>query len=279
MKYKYIYAYLLFAALCVGKVFAQHEGKLFIIGGGERSEALIEDLVQTADLQSQDYIVILPMATSVPEESIAYISEQLLAFTNSKIVSFNFTKEDANTRKEWIDSVSRARLIYMTGGDKNKFMEVVRDTKLYGAMHQAYRSGATISGTSAGAAIMSEVMITGGHKGNSKTDGFKEVKADFVELASGMGFLKNVIVDQHFIMRSRYNRLLSVLYDHQDKMVVGVDEGTAFVVQGKKARVTGLSQVVVMDNPKKSKVDSTGKISFQKANLSLYTHGQQFKLK
>ena len=73
------------------QLYAQR-GNLFIIGGGSRSEALIQDLVQTSDLRADDYIVILPMATSVPEESIAYISEQLRQFTDKKIVSFNFDK-------------------------------------------------------------------------------------------------------------------------------------------------------------------------------------------
>jgi cyanophycinase len=255
------------------------KGKLFIIGGGERSSALIADLVKTSELRSTDYIVILPMATSVPEESIAYISGQISEFSNNKIVSFNFTKEQANNNTNWIDSVKNARLIYVTGGDQNKFMEIVRDSKLYEAMHQAYRDGATISGTSAGAAIMSEVMITGSQKQDSKSDSFREIKADYVEVSSGMGFLKNVIIDQHFIMRSRYNRLLSVLYDHSDKTVVGIDEGTALVVSKNKARVSGDSQVFVVNNPKNKKITSNGNVSFQQANLSLYVHGQEFKLK
>lgn len=255
------------------------KGKLFIIGGGERSSALIADLVKTSELRSTDYIVILPMATSVPEESIAYISEQISEFSNNKIVSFNFSKEQANNNTNWIDSVKNARLIYVTGGDQNKFMEIVRDSKLYEAMHEAYRDGATISGTSAGAAIMSKVMITGSQKQDSKSDSFREIKADYVEVSSGMGFLKNVIIDQHFIIRSRYNRLLSVLYDHSDKTVVGVDEGTALVVSKNKARISGDSQVLVVNNPRNKKITTNGKVSFQQANLSLYVHGQEFKLK
>ena len=255
------------------------KGKLFIIGGGERSSALIADLVKTSELRSTDYIVILPMATSVPEESIAYISEQISEFSNNKIVSFNFSKEQANNNTNWIDSVKNARLIYVTGGDQNKFMEIVRDSKLYEAMHEAYRDGATISGTSAGAAIMSKVMITGSQKQDSKSDSFREIKADYVEVSSGMGFLKNVIIDQHFIIRSRYNRLLSVLYDHSDKTVVGIDEGAALVVSKNKARISGDSQVLVVNNPKNKKNMPNGKVSFQQANLSIYVHGQEFKLK
>lgn len=272
-------ASLLIMLCLLGAIGNAQTGKLFIIGGGDRSSALIQDLVKTAQLRAADYIVILPMATSVPEESIANISEQILEFSDHKIVSFNFNKEQANNNVRWIDSVKNARLIYITGGDQNKFMNVVRDTKLYDAMHQAYRNGATFSGTSAGAAVMSEVMITGSQKQESKDDTFREVKADYVGVSSGMGFLKNVIIDQHFIKRSRYNRLLSVLYDYSDKMVIGIDEGTALVVSGNKARVSGESQIFVVNNPKNKKITAKGKVSFQHVNLSLYVHGQEFKLK
>ena len=272
---------LLVIALCLStsNIFGQNKGKLFIIGGGDRSQELLSDLVSTADLRPNDYIVVLPMATSIPEESVAYISEQISAFAKQKIVSFNFDKEQANQKIAWIDSVKNARLIFITGGDQNKFMDVVRGSKLYHALHEAYGNGATISGTSAGAAVMSQIMITGGQKGNMKSESFREIKTDYVEVASGMGFMKNIIIDQHFIIRSRYNRLISLFADYSDKMVIGIDEGTALVVSGNKARVSGDSQIIVLEKPKNKKVFSNGKVSFQDIRLSIYAHGQEFKLR
>lgn len=256
----------------------QAKGRLFIIGGGDRSSALIHELVETAALRPADYIVILPMATSVPEESVAYISAQLSEHSENPISSFNFTHAQADSHQSWIDSVRNARLVYITGGDQNKFMDVVRGTKLYDALHEAYRNGATISGTSAGAAVMSEIMITGAQR-DSENPMFREIKSNDVITAPGMGFLTHTVIDQHFIMRSRYNRLLGVLADHPAKMVVGIDEGTAIIVSGKKAKVVGDSQVVVVSGPKKLLRGAGGKVAFSDAKLSLFTHGQSFKLK
>ncbi|GAA4778119.1 hypothetical protein GCM10023231_00730 [Olivibacter ginsenosidimutans] len=281
MKKEHLKKYaLIWAFVCVGLyAFGQHKGSLFIIGGGDRSAALMEDLVQTADLRPSDYIVILPMATSIPEESIAYISGQLSEHCKNPITSFNFTKAQANDKQTWIDSVKNARLIYITGGDQNKFMEVVRGTKLYDAMHEAYRNGATVSGTSAGAAVMSQIMITGAQKGKRETDRFSEIETNNVVTSEGMGFLTRAIIDQHFIIRGRYNRLLSAQADHPDKMVIGIDEATAIVVKGKQVRVTGDSQVVVVSGPKKVQISDKNKVTFKNAKLSLYTNGQHFKLK
>lgn len=275
--YKTCFFLLAFTGIAIGSS-GQQKGSLFIIGGGERSDAMVKEMVETAKLQTADYIVILPMATSIPEESISYVSGQLKKACQNQIASFNFSKAQADGNQGWIDSVKNAKLIYITGGDQNKFMAVVSGTKLYDAMHEAFRKGATISGTSAGAAVMSQIMITGEDRGKKSSESFKEVKINSTVTAQGMGFVTDAIIDQHFIIRSRYNRLLSVLGDHPDKTVIGIDESTAIIVTGKKIKVTGESQVVVITKPKKLKLFGKEKITFEKAQLSLYSPGQSFTL-
>lgn len=255
---------------------ANPKGKLFIIGGGVRSTELMQSLVNTAELRASDYIIVLPMATSEPEESFALLSKQIAPYSKAKISSFNFTKEQADSHNSWIDSVRNARLIYVTGGDQNKFMDVVRGTKLYDVLHEAFQAGATIAGTSAGAAIMSEVMITGDQKDN--TSAIQTISKDNIITSTGMGFLKNAIIDQHFIYRSRYNRLISVMLDYPSHLLLGIDEGTAIVVKGKDVSVVGDSQVVAMSKPTNIKINKNNKVSFSDAKISLYTAGEYFKL-
>ena len=259
--------------------YGQKKGNLFIIGGGTRTPELMNELVRTADPAAGDYIVILTMATSVPEESYESIRSQLAGLCTNKITNFNFTKAEANEKVSWIDSVRNAKLIYVVGGDQNKFMEVVNGSALYSSLHEAYKNGATISGTSAGAAIMSQIMITGEEKDKENKNTFKEIRSNNVVTSEGMGFINKAIIDQHFIKRSRYNRLISVLADHPGKMVIGIDESTAIVVTGKKVRVVGESQVVVISNPKKLKITIKGRVSFKNARLSLFEAGDRFKLK
>ncbi|WP_300603263.1 cyanophycinase [Niabella sp.] len=259
--------------------YSQNKGSLFIIGGGDRSPQLMQELVKTAGFRANDYIVILPMATGIPEESAAFISGQLAEICKNPITSFNFSGEQANSHQSWIDSVRNARLIYIVGGDQNKFMDVVKGSRLFTAMHQAFANGATISGTSAGAAVMSEIMITGEERDKSDKDSFREIKRNNAVTTQGMGFITSAIVDQHFIKRSRYNRLLSVLSDHPDKTVIGIDESTAIIVKGKKVRVVGESQVLVIANPRKLNVFNNDKATFKNASLSLFSAGEGFELK
>lgn len=259
--------------------YSQKKGNLFIIGGGERSAELMGELIKTANLEMSDYIVVLPMASGVPEESAESISSELSGLCKNHVTSFNFNKAQANDRPSWIDSVRNARLIYITGGDQNRFMDVVRGTLLYDALHESFNKGATIAGTSAGAAIMSQIMITGEERDKKGNGDFREIKSDNAITSQGMGFITTAIIDQHFIRRSRYNRLLSVLTDHPDKIVIGIDEGTAIVVKGKKVSVIGESQVVVISQAKKMKKSDKNKVGFNNARLSLLTSGDDFNLK
>lgn len=265
--------------LAVSFGYGQDRGSLFIIGGGERSGELMKDLIRTADLSPKDYIVVLLMSTTLPDQSYNAIRKQLSELCRNAITGFNFTREQADNDIQKLDSVRRARLIYVVGGNQNRFMDVVYGTRLYTAMHRAFGDGATIAGTSAGAAIMSEIMITGEEKDKDDKNAFREIRKDNVVTAAGMGFVRDAIIDQHFIRRSRYNRLLSALADHPSTTVIGIDEATAIIVKGKHVRVAGESQVVVVSNPGRLETFNGEKVAFVNAQLSLYKPGDQFELK
>ncbi|RZL28333.1 MAG: cyanophycinase, partial [Pedobacter sp.] len=199
------------------------KGNLFIIGGGDRSDDLIKQLVKTADFKTNDYIIVLPMASEVPDTGFKYISAQLKKQTNAAIKNFNFAKHDV-TDKKWIDSLTGAKLIYILGGDQNRFMKVVLGTPVYAAIHKAYQNGSTVAGTSAGAAVMSKHMITGKQLLDTVyKETFNKLWDKNVEFAEGLGLLQNTIIDQHFLKRNRYNRLVSSLAAHPEMVCVGID--------------------------------------------------------
>jgi len=180
-----------------------------------------------------------------------------------------------------LDSLKHAKLIYIAGGDQSRFMNVVLHTPVYDAIHTAYANGATVAGTSAGAAVMSRYMITGkeliGDTAYNAT--FKKLRDKNLELQEGLGLVDSAIVDQHFIVRSRYNRLLSALAKFPDYPCIGIDESTAIIVHGNTATVTGESQVIVFRNPKGLKITDKGLIKFSDIQLSIYTAGDEFSIK
>ncbi|PUV22089.1 cyanophycinase [Sphingobacterium athyrii] len=255
------------------------KGTLFIIGGGHKDEHLMGALVQVAQLSSKDYIMILPMASTLPEESVEDMVKQLKEVTKNKVTGINFSKSDAEN-KRLVDSVRRAKLIYITGGDQNRFMSIVEHTALFDAIHAAYQQGACIAGTSAGAAIMSETMITGNQlKDSTYRPTFNRLEHKNLETAKGLGLIKSAIIDQHFVKRSRYNRLFTALAEFPDKTCIGIDEGTAIIVRQNTIKVVGESQVIVAKNPRGLKKKSNGLITWDNLTLSAYDEGKMFKLK
>ena len=254
------------------------KGSLFIIGGGNRSEALIRQLVATANLGTKEYIVVLPMASEIPDTGFKYISRQLRVQTSLPIRNFDFNKHDASDVK-WVDSVAQAKLIYILGGDQNRFMKAVLNTPVYAAIHKAYQNGATIAGTSAGAAVMSKYMITGVQlKDSIYKETFDKLWDKNIEFSEGLGLLQRTIIDQHFLKRNRYNRIISALAAKPGYMGVGIDESTAIIVKGSKATVAGDSQVLRFITPENSATTATGLLKYKNISLSIYTAGDVFEI-
>ena len=255
------------------------KGNLFIIGGGDRSASLISTLIATAKLGAKDYVVVLPMSSAEPEASFKSIATQLAKATDKKIGNLNFDAAKVQD-KQWLDSVKGARLIFITGGDLNRFMKVVLNTPLYAAIHKAYENGATVAGTSAGAAVMSKYMITGKQlQDTAYKETFDRLRDGNIEFEQGMGLVTSVIIDQHFLKRSRYNRLISALAAHPTFDCIGIDEGTALIIHDKQVTVAGVSQVVRLTDPKNLKVTPDHLLKMDGLQFRLYTAGDQFNLK
>ena len=255
------------------------KGNLFIIGGGNRSDELMKQMLNTAELKPSDYIVVLPMASEVPDVGFGTLSAQLQKLDPRVIKNFNFAKRDVNDKK-WTDSLAKAKLIYILGGDQSRFMSVVLNTPVYAAIHKAYHNGSTIAGTSAGAAVMSKYMITGKQLLDTVyKETFNKLWDKNIEFSSGMGLLENTIIDQHFLKRNRYNRLISALAAHPDLVCVGIDESTAIIVHGNKATVAGESQVIRLANPKELKKTDKGLLKFKQAEFGIFTAGDVIDIK
>ena len=249
-----------------------------MIGGGDRPPSLMKSLLETAALKENDYVVVLPMSSEEPDTAYYYFKADLEIQCRNAIVNFNFTKERISDNR-WLDSLEKAKLIFITGGDQERFMNVVLNTPVYSVIQTAYRNGATIAGTSAGAAVMSKYMITG----RELTDTvyhptFRKIEDKNIELKQGLGLIENAIIDQHFIARSRYNRLLSALAAYPKIACIGIDEATAIIVQRNKIKVSGKSQVIVLKNPEQLIVTRNGLIKFSDIRFSVYTDGDEFSL-
>ena len=148
-------------------------------------------------------------------------------------------REDAYDSQA-IEAIEQATGVFFTGGNQSRITECLRDTALDAMLHQRYVQGLVIAGTSAGAAMMPEMMIV---EGEAATNPRMEV----AKMARGMGFLPGVVIDQHFAQRGRLGRLVSAVVQQPVVLGFGIDENTAIAVNGNEVEVIGEGAITVID--------------------------------
>jgi len=181
-------------------------GQLIIIGGAEDKEGdckILREFVRFAG-GNKAKIAVLTAATSDPRkagEDYARVFERLGVEDVHVLNTINREEADAPETLKIIEETTGA---FFTGGDQALIIERIKGTQLDTLLHQRNREGMVIGGTSAGAAIMPDMMIV---EGDSET----HPRLNVVEMGPGMGFLQSVVIDQHFAQRGRLGRLISAL--------------------------------------------------------------------
>ncbi len=243
------------------------EGSLVVVGGGDAGPEIIAGALELAG-GKKAIVAVLPQSSAEPDAGDASVQmwREAGAQEAAKISFANRAQAAASLR--------RATLIWMPGGDQNRFMKAIDGTGLADVIRERYLAGATVGGTSAGAAIMSDAMITG------EAD-LRSITAGKTALAKGLGLWPEVIVDQHFVKRQRNNRLLSAVLDRRTLVGVGIDEATAVVVHHGAFEVLGKSSVVVID-PRGARIDGASEgqpASGAGLKLSVLRSGETYSLK
>lgn len=227
---------------------ARPKGYLFIVGGGDRDEPLMRRYVELAKRGGPAKIVVFTMASGVPLETGPGLVAELKGYGVEDAAYFHLTREEAldPAKVKILDGVTG---VWFSGGDQAKQTAVLLGTPLHRKMLELYAEGCLLGGTSAGAAVMSEFMITGNEKRANNEEGTWEVIwADNIHHSEGFGFVKNAVIDQHFVTRRRHNRLISVVLENPTLVGVGIEESTAVLVRPDgKYEVLGEGQVIVYD--------------------------------
>lgn len=262
--------------------FAQSsKGHLVIIGGGKRHDYIMQKIVELAGGKDARMIVI-PNASSEPLETAQRQSKELNERGVASSDYLIFTKEtaDADSNLKKLEGVTG---IFFSGGDQSNLTRDMLGTKLLEKIYEIYNNGGVISGTSAGAAVMSEVMITGNELINDdSSNAFISILKDNIEVVQGFGFIKSAIVDQHFIKRKRHNRLISLVIENPQLPGIAIDEATSIVVYPDDTfEVLGESQVMILDagDAKNIRTDKNGNLRADNIKMHLLINGDKFNLK
>ena len=232
------------------------KGKLLIIGGAEdkvgehpdikeqiKEYTRYEILSELVPDSKNKKVEMVTTGSEVPDE-IKKTYKKVFYEMGYKNIGFIHIKERLETKKkEYLLRAEKAGTLFFTGGDQFRLSTILGGTHFVDIIKERYIHDKEfiIAGTSAGAMVMSSVMITGG--GLTEALIYRNLLT-----SSGLGLLNSCIIDTHFIKRGRFGRLAHAIIMNPEKLGIGLGEDTALIIQnGEEAECRGSGMVVIID--------------------------------
>lgn len=221
-------------------------------------------------------IAILNTASARPEAGEEYVDALRRLGWSGPLTILDIHQRAEAHDPENLRIVHQACGFFFCGGNQVRLSAILGGTPIENALLSAYRRGAVVAGTSAGAAILSANMLAYGEDGPTPRQGM----AQFVP---GLGFTDRVIFDQHFRQRDRLGRLIYAVTTNPRLLGVGVDENTAAVIEGDRLSVIGQNAVTLVNgsglqvNPV-AEVKASQPIAAGPLQVYVLTHGFSYSL-
>ena len=217
-------------------------GSLVIVGGGLLPDTIRERFLELAG-GKKGRLVVIPTASKWVDQtrisrSFNYWKAQGLA---SVALLHTLDRKEADD-PSFVKPLTEATAAWLGGGDQSRLARAYHGTAVEKELQRLLARGGVIGGTSAGASVMSAIMIAGGNPQ--------------ARVGQGLGLLPNVVIDQHFQNRKRQKRLLGVLADHPGCLGLGIDEKTAVILRGHTLTVLGKANVSVCLPPAEGNADN-----------------------
>ena len=219
-------------------------GHLLVIGGAEdkyNERRILKKFLELAGGAKAE-VLIVPVASDFPEFAADVYTQAFrnLGVAHPRVLRATSRQDVVNADLDkLVDSVTG---VFMTGGDQMRLVSLLGGTKLAEQLRKMVRdTNVVMAGTSAGAAAMSTSMIV---RGEPNSHPHKNA----VKLSPGLGFLKNIIIDQHFSERGRISRLITAVSYNPYNLGIGIDENTAIILDGKGVlEVFGEGSATIID--------------------------------
>lgn len=207
-------------------------GGLLIVGGGGTPPAALRRALERCPAGRR--VLVLPQASALADRGQDAAAMWREAGAGAVRVLDPLAPEAGRA------ALGEADLIWLPGGDQTRLLEALQAADLLEPLRARRAAGAVVGGTSAGAAAIGSLMLTG----RAETE---RLLAGGTELRPGLGLWPEAIVDQHFLARQRQARLLAAVLEHPTRLGVGIDERTALWVEGDRCEALGEGAVLIYD--------------------------------
>lgn len=217
---------------------------LIPIGGNEKRSPDSEIFQEMVDLAggSKARIIVVPTASEAPGEQARDFRELFTAFNPENIQIVHIGERHDAGSPELLKIIEETTLFMFAGGDQLRLSSLIGGTPLHSALMARYRAGGcVVAGTSAGAAVIPEVMIFQNNR-------FRLFRKGGIEMTKGLGLIQDTIFDTHFVQRSRISRLVHAVATNPALLGFGIEENTGLLIENETTvKVIGTGTVIVVD--------------------------------
>ncbi len=243
-----LFLILLLACLTTPAAAAEPAGRLLIIGGniGSSAERLYTLLAEATP--EGGTIGVIPTASASLEGGERAVSRIAPYAPGREVRLIPIGQEDFALADdpEMTRAIDACDALFFTGGRQGRILNVFRpdgrETLASQAVSRLLERGGMVAGSSAGAAMMSDPMLVGG----SSAIALAGERDPAVPLALGFGYFSHGMVDQHFLERGRFGRLMVALELSGQSFGFGVNEGRAMLVDRASGAITGVGDDAIV---------------------------------
>lgn len=204
-------------------------GVVAAVGGGE-TPAEIAGLIRRA--AGDEGMVLIVSGASEDRAAAVESAERWLREGGVSRVVSDVSLESTSGREGVVRQVASSAAVWICGGQQRRLAESWRDSGMEAELRALLARGGFVGGTSAGAAILSRVMIQSGR--------------EEPEIGEGWDVVSGVIIDQHFSERDRSARLQEAVRRNEGLVGLGIDENTAAIIEGRRLAVVGTGSVTAV---------------------------------
>jgi cyanophycinase len=235
------------------------KGKLISIGGSEDKGTGIEpNFTQKADLNffefgilkrilsemkgPDSHVEVITTASVIPEEVGENYIQAFGKLGCTKVGVIHIKNRNDVVLPEYTERIRKADGVMFTGGNQLRLSMIFGGTEFLRVITERYMNEKfVIAGTSAGAMAMSNTMIYQGSSTGALLKG--EVK-----ITTGLAFIKDVIIDSHFVTRGRFGRLAQAVASNPGCIGIGLGEDTGVLVtEGNRMEAIGSGLILIFD--------------------------------
>ena len=227
---------------------------LVLVGSGEFTQSMVKtDRYLIGQVRKTKIKVAVIPTASVPDgRQKKWIEDGIKHFKKlgTNPIGINIvSRKDANKRTS-LDKLKTASIIYFSGGHPGYLFKTFQDTYSWELIESLYKNGRILVGSSAGAMILGDYLLT-----NAQESFDKGIEPKWIK---GFNLVPYTIFPHFDWVQKNKLELFRKILDSAPKAVrerwIGIDEDTSFVVfDGKNVKLLGKETVYICKKGKMSK--------------------------